>query len=68
VTQIGGFGAIVIVAGGLALGSPPALAGGGAACCRSGDGTHTCCGETCWANAESCGAKCTVQLELCLLG
>lgn len=58
--------AIIVVVGGLALGSPPALADGGPACCTSGDGQHTCCGETCWANANSCGASCTVQIEWCL--
>lgn len=29
-----------------------------AACCATGNGSFTCCGETCWATVTTCGAYC----------
>lgn len=36
------------------------------ACCTSGDGLETCCGETCDATADSCTATCTENPLACL--
>ena len=57
---------LVIALGAFALESPPAYALSGGACCTSGDGEESCCGETCWASEDSCGSKCTVDPMACL--
>ena len=59
--------ALVIAMGAFSLAKPAHAEGAsGGACCTSTDGKHTCCGETCWASADSCGSKCTRNPLECL--
>lgn len=57
---------LVIALGAFALDAPPAHASVSGACCTSGDGKYTCCGETCTADAQNCSARCSLAaLDQC---
>ena len=59
--------ALVIALGGLTLSTTPAVAAyDEAACCTSGDGEWTCCGESCTASPEGCTASCEEKWWLCI--
>ncbi|MCC7002389.1 MAG: hypothetical protein IT357_09550 [Gemmatimonadaceae bacterium] len=59
--------AMVVAMGAFALAKPAHAEGAVSnACCTSGDGKETCCGETCWASKDSCGAKCETDPKQCL--
>lgn len=57
---------LVIALGAFVLEAPQAYALSGGACCTSGDGEFTCCGESCWASEDSCGATCSSDPMKCL--